>query len=95
MPEKPVASGYVVDRVVICDAFREPNRHYRLLPGGKSRLVDGRRPSMRFRATAKDTKGGIAGIVGKAEALFEEMGAGEEEQNETVNRLRDEIREWR
>ena len=95
MAENPIATGYVVDRVVICDAFKEPNRHYRLLAGGKSKLTDGRRPSMRYRATAKDTKGGLTGIVGKEEALFEELTAADEEQNDFVNRLREEIRDWR
>ena len=57
--------AYVVDRVVICDAFREPERHYQLLPGGRSKRVETRRPSMRFLASAKDVKGGIAGVVGK------------------------------
>ena len=56
--------AYIVDRVVICDAFREPDRHYQLLTGGKSRLVHERRPSMRFLASARDVKGGIAGVVG-------------------------------
>ena len=27
--------AYVVDRVVICDALREPDKHYQLMPGGK------------------------------------------------------------
>jgi len=57
--------AYVVDRVVICDAFREPDRHYQLLPGGRSKRVETRWPSMRFLASAKDVKGGIAGVVGK------------------------------
>ena len=57
--------AYVVDCVVICDAFREPDKHYELLPGGKSRLVQGRRSSVRFLASAKDVKSGIAGIAGK------------------------------
>jgi DNA polymerase III epsilon subunit-like protein len=26
--------AYVVDRVVVCDAFREPDKHYQLLSGG-------------------------------------------------------------
>jgi type III restriction enzyme len=91
----PIVTGYVVDRVVICDAFKEPNRHYRLLAGGKSKLTDGRRPSIRYRATAKDSKGGLTGIVGKEEALFEELTAADEEQNVFVNGLREEIREWR
>jgi type III restriction enzyme len=95
LAEKPVASGYIVDRVVICDAYREPDRHYQLLPGGKSKLTQGRRPSMRFRATAKDTKGGIDGIIGKEAALFEEMTAAAEEKNEAVIQLRDEVRAWR
>src|SRR5262245_11427852 len=50
---------------------------------------------MRYRATARDARGGIAGIVGREGALFEEMTAADEESNETVNRLRDEIRSWR
>ncbi len=97
MPEasKPAAAGYVVDRVVVCDAFREPNRYYQLLPGGRSKLTKGRRPSMRYRASAKDVKGGIAGLAGREAALFEEMTAAEQELNEAVNRLRDEIRAWR
>ena len=43
--------AYVVDRVVICDAFREPDAHYELLPGGRSKRVATRRPSMRFLPT--------------------------------------------
>ena len=42
--------AYVVDRVVICDAFREPDKHYQLLSGGKSKLTQGRRPSVGFRS---------------------------------------------
>jgi hypothetical protein len=29
--------AYLVDRVVICDAFREPDKHYQLLAGVKSK----------------------------------------------------------
>src|SRR5436309_954722 len=87
--------AYVVDRVVICDAFREPDQHYQLLPGGKSRLVRERRPSMRFLASAKDVKGGIAGVVGKEAGLFDDLSAADAEQNKFVNQLRDEVRSWR
>jgi type III restriction enzyme len=87
--------AYVVDRVVVCDAFREPDRHYQLLPGGRSKLVEGRRPSMRFLASAKDVKGGIAGVVGKEAGLFDDLSAASAEQNEFVNQLREEIRIWR
>lgn len=87
--------AYVVDRVVICDAFREPDKHYELLPGGRSRLVQGRRPSMRFLASAKDVKGGIAGVVGKEAQLFDDLSAAAAEKNEFVNQLRDEVRAWR
>jgi type III restriction enzyme len=87
--------AYVVDRVVICDAFHEPDKHYQLLPGGKSKLVEGRRPSMRFLASAKDAKGGIAGVVGKEAGLFEDMLASSEQQNDFVNQLRGEVRDWR
>src|SRR2546422_8413625 len=87
--------AYVVDRVVICDAFQAPDKHYRLLPGGKSKLAQGRRPSVRFLASAKDVKGGVAGVVGKEAGLFEDMLASSEQQNDFVNQLRDEVRGWR
>ncbi len=87
--------AYVVDRVVICDAYAEPDRHYQLLPGGKSKLIDGRRPSVRFLASAKETKGGIAGVVGKQAALFDDMVASLEQENEFVNSLRAEVGKWR
>lgn len=87
--------AYVVDRVVICDAFREPDKHYQLLPGGKSRLKDGRRSSVRFLASARDTRGGIAGVVGREATLFEDMLIADEQMNEFVNHLRDEVRAWR
>ena len=87
--------AYIVDRVVICDAFREPDKHYQLLPGGRSKLTQGRRLSVRFLASAKDTKGGIAGVVGKEAGLFEDMLASSEQHNDFVNQLRDEVRVWR
>ncbi|MBU0508889.1 DEAD/DEAH box helicase family protein [bacterium] len=87
--------AYIVDRVVICDAFREPDKHYQLLPGGRSKLALVRRPSVRFLASAKDAKGGIAGIVGKQAGLFEDMLASSEQQNDFVNQLREEVRGWR
>lgn len=87
--------AYVVDRVVICDAFREPEKHYQLLAGGRSKLAEGRRPSMRYLASAKDVKGGIGGVVGKEAGLFEDMLASAEQKNDFVNQLRDEVREWR
>jgi len=87
--------AYVVDRVVICDAFKEPDKHYQLLPGGKSRLKDGRRSSVRFLASARDTRGGIAGVVGREATLFEDMLVAGEQMNDSINHLRDEIREWR
>src|SRR5437868_2536000 len=87
--------AYVVDRVVICDSFTAPDKHYQLLPGGKSRLTNGRRPSVRFLASAKDTKGGIGGLVGKEASLFEDMVASSEQLNEFVNQLRAEVAEWR
>lgn len=87
--------AYVVDRVVICDAYREPARHYQLLPGGRSKLIDGRRPSMRFLASAKDSKGGISGVVGREAGLYDDMSASNQELNAVVNQLRDEVRAWR
>ena len=87
--------AYVVDRVVICDAFRSRTSTTSFFPAGKSKLVEGRRPSMRFLASAKDVKGGIAGVVGKEAGLFEDMLASSEQQNDFVNQLRDEVRGWR
>jgi type III restriction enzyme len=87
--------AYFVDRVVICDAYAWPDRHYQLLPGGRSRLTEGRRSSVRYQATAKDTKGGIAGIVGKEAGLFEDLLPSLEQQNHFVNELRNELRDWR
>ena len=36
--------AYFVDKVVICDAYKEPDQHYQLLAGGRSQLVTKRRP---------------------------------------------------
>lgn len=87
--------GYFVDRVVICDAYAEPDAHYQLLSGGRSKRVPGRRLSMRYLASARDTRGGIAGVVGREASLFEDMLPSLEQQNDFVNQLRDEIRDWR
>jgi type III restriction enzyme len=87
--------AYIVDRVVICDAFQEPTAHYKLLTGGRSRRVEGRRPSMRFLASAKDVKGGIAGVVGKEAQLIDDLSASAAQRNEVVNQLRDEVHAWR
>src|SRR5581483_7662999 len=60
------------------------------------KLVQGRRPSMRFLASAKDVKGGIAGVVGKEAQLFDDLSASTAaEKNDFVNQLRDEVRAWR
>src|SRR5258706_7277722 len=85
--------AYFVDRVVICEAFQEPDKHYQLLSGGRSQLVNGRRPSMRFVSSA-GARGGIGGIVGREVTLFEDLSSSSE-KNEAVNQLRDEVREWR
>jgi len=86
--------AYFVDRVVICEAFREPGNHYQLLSGGRSQLVNGRRPSMRFVVSAGGTRGGIGNIVGTEATFFEDISSSSE-KNDFVNQLRDEIRDWR
>jgi len=87
--------GYVVDRVVICDAFREPDRHYEILAGGRSKLVPARRPSKRYIVGGREARKGIAGVVGEAPTLFDEQAAANEERNEFVNDLRQKVRAWR
>src|SRR3989442_13568540 len=86
--------AYFVARVVICEAFPEPGNHYQLLSGGRSQLVNGRRPSMRFVVSASATRGGIGNIVGAEATFFEDLSSSTE-KNDFVNQLRDEIREWR
>jgi type III restriction enzyme len=87
--------SYFVDRVVICDAYKEPDKHYEQLAGGRSKLVERRRPSKSFLASARDVRGGIAGVVGREANLFQDITASDEQLNEFVNQLRDEVREWR
>ncbi len=86
--------AYFVDRVVVCDAYKEPGKHYQLLAGGRSQLVQGRRPSMRFIASAKDARGGIGGIVGREASLFEDLSS-YSEKNDFVNQLREQVKAWR
>src|SRR5205085_7763219 len=86
--------AYFVDRVVICDAFAEPDSHYQLLAGGRSQLVKERRASMRFMASATAARGGIGGIVGREATLFEDLSSFSE-KNDFVNDMRTELRLWR
>lgn len=86
--------AYFVERVVVCDAFQEPDKHYQLLSGGRSQLVQGRRASMRLSASAAAMRGGIGGIVGREASLFEDLSSFSE-QNDFVNQLREEVRKWR
>lgn len=87
--------AYVVDRVVICDAFREPDKHYEILSGGKSRLAEGRRPSKRYLVGGRDMKGSLHEIAGNQPLLFDEQAAANEVRNDFVNELRNRVREWR
>ncbi len=50
---------------------------------------------MRFLASTKDVRGGIAGVVGKGAKLFDDLCASATEHNEFVNQLRAEVRAWR
>src|SRR5438105_3024245 len=87
--------AYVVDRVVISDAYQEPDQHYQLLLGGKSKLTQGRRPSLRYLATAKAARGGLEGLLGKQASLLEDLSAPASEENVFVNQLRGELKAWR
>src|SRR5262249_55636499 len=86
--------AYFVDKVVICDAYAEPDKHYQLLSGGRSQLVNKRRPSMSFVATNVAVRGGIRGVVGKEASLFEGLSA-DTEENKFANKLGEEIKTWR
>jgi len=86
--------AYFVDRVVVCDAYKEPDQHYQLLSGTRSQLVSGRRPSMRFIASAAAVRNGISGVVGREASLFEDLSACSA-KNDFVNQLREEVRDWR
>jgi len=50
---------------------------------------------MRFLASAKQSKGGIEGVLGKQSSLITDMGVTEEHLNEFVNELRNEVKRWR
>lgn len=53
--------AYAVDRVVICDAYAEPDAHYQLLPGGEPvrryAAVAGAAQRLRQSRTGLDKKG--------------------------------------
>lgn len=87
--------AYYVDRVVVADAFKEPERYYRILSDGRSKLMEGRRPSIRIVGTKPLTRGGLAGAKADAQPTLIEQPIWDEEENEFINSLRDEVREWR
>ena len=87
--------AYFVDQVVICDAYSEPDKHYQILPGGRSKLTEGRRPSKRYMVGGREAKGGIVGVVGSEPELFEQEAPGNEKLNDFINQMRYEIRAWR
>ena len=66
--------AYVVDRVVICDAFREPDRYYQLLAGGRSKLAMGRRPSDAISCLGEGTRRAALRVsLAKRPGLFEDL----------------------
>ncbi|MDG6949873.1 MAG: DEAD/DEAH box helicase family protein [Nitrososphaerota archaeon] len=89
--------AYFVDRVVICDAYEEPERFYELMPGGRTQLVEGRRrPSMRLKF-ASDVGGTrtLENLLGDQTTLDGSSETPNRELNDFVNGLREEVREWR
>ena len=87
--------AYYVDRVVIADAFEEPKHHYKILADGRSKRVEGRRPSLTVKDAAKDLRAvRAAAAEGTQETLIDEL-LYEEQENELINELRDEVGEWR
>lgn len=83
--------AYFVDKVVICDAFKEPDAHYENVGGGQAKRRAGRRPSKRVRNFAPG--GGAPDPQGD---LFEDPDNPDPDLlNEEVNRLRDQVRAWR
>ncbi len=89
--------AYFVDRVVICDAYEEPDRFYELLPGGRTQLVEGhRRPSMRLRFASEAGRARtLENLLGNQTTLDSSTEIPNRELNDFVNSLRDEVREWR
>jgi type III restriction enzyme len=85
--------AYYVDRVVVADAFSEPENHYEILAGGGSKLREGRRPSVRITGTVSG-KSPAAAKADPQQALLEEP-IWETDDNEFINELRGEVREWR
>ena len=68
--------AYFVDRVVICDAYAPPDRHYEILPGGRSKLVPGRRPSKRYVVGGREARGGrVDGAIVDLDAAAGPAGA--------------------
>ncbi|MDG6912601.1 MAG: DEAD/DEAH box helicase family protein [Nitrososphaerota archaeon] len=89
--------AYFVDRVVICDAYEEPDRFYELLPGGRTQLVEGhRRPSMRLKFASDDGEiRTLENLLGDQTTLDSSTETPNRELNDFVNGLREEVREWR
>lgn len=87
--------AYFVEKVVVCDAFAEPAQHYRILANGSSKLVEGRRPSLTIKAEKRQLKKGIAGAQADPQQTLLEEALFQEEENEAVNLLRAEVRDWR
>ena len=89
--------GYEVDKVVICDAFSEPGKHYELLPGGKSRLTEGRRLSRTYLSSGADAKKGLRAVLGgdSDQGMFEFATESNYQENTFINELRAEVRDWR
>ncbi|MEX2375062.1 MAG: DEAD/DEAH box helicase family protein [Dehalococcoidia bacterium] len=85
----------VVDRVVICDAFAEPNEHYQLLLDGNTKRVQRRRPSLTIKADTKAIKGGIAAARANAKPTVIEQEMVEQIENPQINIWRSEVKQWR
>ena len=85
-----------VDRVVICDAFTEPDQHYEMLSDGSSRRLPIRRASGTVLDRAKTTARGVAALKAEASATlgFQEP-LFDIEESAFINSLREELREWR
>jgi len=89
----------IVEKVVICDAYTEPDRHYEIIAGGISSEApaDGRRKSSRYVVSSgKLVRRKAKGAIAVQYSFPGEAGQQRESHyNDYINELRGEVKAWR